>query len=848
MAALSFGEHIRTKRLALLAHDARFTLRRLAGRLGIQPSYLSRLERGAAPSLSEEHLLALARELGDDPDVLCALAGKLPGDVRRILLNAPERLLPLVRALEQPGWLGPDARNTPPQFWDCYRESQHLARVGSFVRDLETGEDFCSEEIFRILGLPIDGPTPSFADFLYLIHPDDRQTVLDVRQRLAAGGAPIHYAYRFKRGDCLWRHAKAVARCQCDAAGRAQRIHGTIQDVTAERQALEDLRAVAQFPEDNPNPVLRVGRDGRLAFANRASAALLDAAGLAVGEPVGTPLQDAVQAALASAASQEIDMATRKGVQRLTVVPLPASGQANIYGRDVTDLHETAQSLAAAEARCRRIIDDAVLGVFRATQDGRLLSANPALARLFGYASPEEMQAHIGINTDALYQNPQLRREVVQRLADKEGLLNFENPYRRKDGSTFIGNLHARLSVEADGEGVIEGFIEDITERKQAQAELAASEERLKTHLRNFPLPTFTFDLRGRHLVLTSANKAAEALFRGRIGACLGSPAETIFEASPDVYLGLWSAFEGRRSERRRLSLRPPGADAAGLFDMTFVFVSPDTVMLHAEEITAVARMREDLHRTSEKLRSILDHVPCAIYIKDAGGRYILINRAMEELFGRPAADVVGLSPTAIHDPEVAARILDDDRQVYASSQPTTFEEDILARGERRRFLTTKVPLVDQNGEPYAICGMSLDITERLVLERQVQAERDTLRTILDHVPYAALLAGADGRTLFLNQRFIDLTGYAQEDIPSVAEWMPKAYPDPGLRARVMADWQSIQGRPCRRIYPVRCGDGRSRWIDFNTVALPDGRMLLTLLEADPRPLLGAGLPGGNHP
>jgi len=605
---------------------------------------------------------------------------------------------------------------------------------------------------------------------------------------------------------------------------------------------------MAQFPEDNPNPVLRVGRDGRLAFANRASAPLLDAAGLAVGEPVGAPLQGVVQAALANAASQEIDMATSEGVQRLTVVPQPASGLANIYGRDVTDLHETAQSLAASEARCRRIINDAVLGVFRATQDGRLLSANPALARLFGYASPEEMQTHVGVNTDAVYQDPQLRREVVQRLADKEGLLNFENHYRRKDGSTFIGNLHARLSVEADGERVIEGFIEDITERKQAQAELAASEERLKTHLRNFPLPTFTFDLRGRQLVLTSANKAAEALFRGRIGACLGSPAETIFEATPDVYLNLWSAFEGRRSERRRLSLRPPGADVAGLFDMTFVFVAPDTVMLHAEEITALARMREDLHRTSEKLRSILDHVPCSIYIKDAGGRYILINRAMEELFGRPAADVVGLPPTAIHDPEVAARILDDDRQVYASSRPTTFEEDILAQGEMRRFLTTKVPLTDQRGEPYAICGMSLDITERLVLERQVQAERDTLRTILDHVPYAALLAAADGRTLFLNQRFIDLVGYTLEDIPSADAWMPKAYPDLDLRARAAADWQSTQGRPCRRIYPVRCGDGRSRWIDFNTTALPDGRMLLTLLEADPRPLLGNGPPGGNQP
>lgn len=976
-----FGQRIHNKRLDRLAQDPRFTLRQLAARLGIQPSYLSRLERGAAPSLSEEHILALARELDDDPDVLLALAGKLPGDVRRALLAAPERLLPLVRALDQPCWLGPDARNTPPQFWDSYRESQHLARVGSFVRDLETGEDFWSEEFFRIFGLPAGGPAPTFDAFLALVHPDDRPAVAEVRQRLYAGGEPIHYTYRFRRGDGLWRHAKAVARCQCDAAGRGRRILGTVQDVTTERQALEDLRAVAQFPEDNPGPVLRVNREGRLAYANRAGTPLLDASGLAVGEPVGPPLADAVRAALASAAPREIDMAVGGGVQRLTVVPRPLSGQANIYGRDVTeelaakaaleaarrdagqaghmlqavldaspdtitfvsadgrilranaamaravlgstagddparlvglhrndifgpetreaveredqaamdlgqpchstrpmafaagdggvrqmlisrsplrndagevvgfcaigrdvtDWHDAAQALAASEARSQRIINDAVLGVFRATADGRVLTVNPAMARLFGYDSPEEMLALAGHDAGALYQNPKRRREIVRRLTNKEGLLNFETPYRRKDGSTFIGNLHARLAVDADGQRCIEGFIEDITGRKRVQAALAASEERLKTHLRNFPLPTFTFSLRGRQLVLADANKAAEALFRGRIGACLDSPAEVVFEEAPDIYLALWSAFEGRRGERRRLTLRPPGADEPGLFDMTFVFVSPDTVMLHAEEITAVARMREDLNRTSEQLRSILDHVPCAVYFKDTSGRCIMVNRAVEEIFGRPAVEVVNQTPGAIHDPEVAARIADDDRRVLASGRPETFEEDIVARGRTRRFLTTKVPLADARGEPYALCGMSLDITERLALEREIQAERDTLRTILAHVPYAAILVTADGRIPFVNQRFIDLVGYTLDDIPTAADWMPRAYPDPSLRARVEADWQAAQGTACRRIYPVHCADGRSRWIDFKCVPLPDGRMLLTLTEADPRPLLGNG-------
>ncbi|MHC1791365.1 PAS domain S-box protein [Solidesulfovibrio sp.] len=836
MAAHPFGDHIRTRRLSLLTTDKTFTLRRLAARLGIQPSYLSRLERGANPSLSEDHILALARELGDNADRLLALAGKLPADVRRILLADPVRLLPRVRALADPPGLGPKCGSTPPQFWDTYRESQQLARVGSFVRDVVTGEDFWSEEFFRIFGRPPDSPTPSFQEFLDLVHPEDRPAVAGVRQRLLAGEGPVHYAYRFRRGDGLWRHARAVARCDRDADGRPRRIHGTVQDVTTERQALDNLRCVARFPEENPWPVLRVSQDGHLAYANRASTPLLDAAGLAVGEPAGAPLAGLIADALADGRKREIDFSLDDGLLRLTLIPLPGSGQVNMYGSDITAWRDAAQALAACEARCRRLTDNAVLGVFQSTPGGRIVSANPALAQLFGFDSPEDLLTHWGEDASLAFANPARRQDVVRQLAAAGGLRNFESRYRRKDGSTFIGNLHARLSGDESNGPLIEGSIEDITERKQVEAELAASEERLKTHLRNFPLPTFTFALRHRELVLTDANKAAEALFRGRIGTSLGSPAERVFQEAPNVYLALWNAFEGRRNDRRRLRLRPPGADTAGLFDMTFVFVAPDTVMLHAEETTAVSLMRETLYRTSEQLRSVLDHVPCAVYFKDLEGRCIMVNRAVEETFGRPTAEIVGHSPGSIHQSAVAARIAEDDRRVLASGRPATFEEDVVARGQVRRFLTTKVPLIDERGEPYALCGMSLDITDQKKLEREIQAERDTLRTILAHVPYAAILASAEGRVLFLNQRFVDLVGYTLEDIPDVAAWMPRAYPDPALRARVETDWRSVQGINCRRVYPVRCGDGQSRWLDFKSVALPDGRMLLTMSETEPPP------------
>jgi PAS domain S-box-containing protein len=987
MAAHPFGDHIRRKRLALLAGDQRFSLRRLAARLGIQASYLSRLERGAAPSLSENHIVALAGELGEDPDALLALAGKIPSDVRQALLARPAVFAALVRDLAGrsdaalTNCLGRD------ELWTSFQETQRLARVGSFSRDLATGRDVWSDEFFRIFGLPEDSPTPTFEQFHALVHPEDRDAVMAVRQKLLSGTVPVRYTYRFRRADGVWRHARAVARSACDASGHVTRVFGTVQDVTTERQALEDLRCVARFPEDNPNPVLRVTGEGLLAYANRAAGPVLDALGLAVGQAVDRPLADILAEALGAGQARELDLAIGDRVLAFTVVPLPASGYANLYGRDVTGerlarealaeahnrlatlagadidrrmlrvlldvsmdpvvfvsgdgrflrvndvfaralgqayggdpdrmagLHltdvfdadtagriaardaaamadggicqeeyaqavttsdgvrrllrvrrgplrdasgavvgvcavgrdvtewrQTAHALAETEARYRRLFDDAMLGVFRATASGRVLSVNPTMARLFGYDSPGEMVRMLGDTSGGAYQDPRRREEIVRRLAEEGGLQRFENTYRRKDGSVFIGNLHARLAGGGDEEPVVEGFVEDITARKRMEMELAASEERLKTHLRNFPLPTLTFCLRDRELVLVDANKAAEVLFRGRIGACLEAPAGAIFDEAPEVYLALWGALESRRSDRRRLSFRPPGVAEPGIFDMTFVFAAPDTVMLHAEEITALARTREALRRTSAQLRGILDHVPCAVYFKDPAGRCIMVNRGVEDIFGLPAEDIVGQTPGYVHDPEVAARIAEDDRRVMASGQAVTFEEEIIARGRPRRFLTTKVPLRDENGEPYAICGMSLDITPQKELERDIKAERDTLRTVLANVPYAATLVSAEGRTLYINQRFIDLVGYTLDDIPDIKSWWPKAYPDPDLRRRVRADWQACLGTDSRRAYPVRCGDGKTRLLDFMSVNLPDGRMLLTLTEIESDPPQGGGV------
>ena len=95
-----FGKYIREKRLLLQKEDRKFSLRQLAGRIAIEPSYLSKLERGEQNYLSEEKIDALAKELGEDKDVLLALIGKVSIDIQEIIKKRPQLFSELIRELK----------------------------------------------------------------------------------------------------------------------------------------------------------------------------------------------------------------------------------------------------------------------------------------------------------------------------------------------------------------------------------------------------------------------------------------------------------------------------------------------------------------------------------------------------------------------------------------------------------------------------------------------------------------------------------------------------------------------------------------------------------------------------
>lgn len=132
------------------------------------------------------------------------------------------------------------------------------------------------------------------------------------------------------------------------------------------------------------------------------------------------------------------------------------------------------KTLQEAEEKYRGIFENAIEGIFQATPDGVLRRANPAMARIFGYDSLDEFLSNVRSLGSRVMVNPDSMQNFYEHVRDKGEVKRFEAEYYRRDGKAIWGSLNARAIYNETGELVfIEGILEDITDRKKAEHDLA---------------------------------------------------------------------------------------------------------------------------------------------------------------------------------------------------------------------------------------------------------------------------------------------------------------------------------------------------------------------------------------
>ncbi|MBF0547321.1 MAG: response regulator [Candidatus Riflebacteria bacterium] len=188
----------------------------------------------------------------------------------------------------------------------------------------------------------------------------------------------------------------------------------------------------------------------------------------------------------------------------------------------------------------------------------------------------------------------------------------------------------------------------------------------------------------------------------------------------------------------------------------------------------AIARQRsqEELKRVNSLLRereslfrAILDYSPAMIFLKEAFGPYVLVNRRWAEAFGKTPEEIRGKNDYDLFPKEIADEYTANDKLVVVKGTAIEVEEHVLIDRKPRIFLSVKFPIGGISESKTMICGIATDISRRKTAEEELKESENRLRDILESSPVGVSISDFEGKYQFVNSRIAQAVGISREEM-----------------------------------------------------------------------------------
>jgi PAS domain S-box-containing protein len=164
------------------------------------------------------------------------------------------------------------------------------------------------------------------------------------------------------------------------------------------------------------------------------------------------------------------------------------------------------------------------------------------------------------------------------------------------------------------------------------------------------------------------------------------------------------------------------------------------------QDVTGRVRAESELRQSRKLLQAIMDNTPVVMTIKDAAGRYVMVNRRFTEVFEVPMAHVIGKTDHELFDAEDADRFRRNDQEVLTRGRPIEIEEVVPLRSGTRTFMLLKFPVETSGGQVLTVGGISMDITERKQADRALKESEARKSAILDAALDCIITLDHEGR------------------------------------------------------------------------------------------------------
>ncbi len=499
------------------------------------------------------------------------------------------------------------------------------------------------------------------------------------------------------------------------------------EGIAALRQALKETQEAQKACEarfrniinHSADGILIVDPDGIVRFANPAAEALLARPAESLeGAIFGFPI--------VAGETAEIDLvcgtrAPQTCVAEMRVAETEWDGERVYLAtlHDITDRKRAAERLRESEERYRLLAQNTVDAIWRMDLDTTFTYINPAIKAMTGF-TPEEwigstLREHC--KAEDFAQMQAVIQEALARLPATEGIV-FETTILKKTGASLPVEITGRVLTDAQGQPVaLQGVTRDITERKRAARKI----ENLARFPAENPNPVLRVTPEGR---IRYANAAAWSLLR----ACGHGNRRSLPAAWQQLAKDTFSSGSPQDIEKT--------CDGR-TFSLTFApVINQGYINIYGLDITERKETAAALWESQHMLRSILDHIPQAVFWKDRDSVFLGCNRAFAEDAGMDdPQEVIGKDDFALSwSKEAEMYRADDQHVVETGTARLRYEEpQTTPEGETIWLETSKVPLHGASGEVIGVLGMYEDITARreaATREQQYIRRLETLHQI----------------------------------------------------------------------------------------------------------------------
>ncbi len=497
-------------------------------------------------------------------------------------------------------------------------------------------------------------------------------------------------------------------------------------------------------------------------------------------------------------------------------------------------LVKSEQRATKAEMRLLDAIESLPEGIIVYDDDERFVLCNsryrdfyPQIAELLEPGTKLEVIARAAFERDAVIQAIGNVEEWTELWLREHRSGQETHEQQLSDGRWLLCNSRKT------GGGDTVGVRTEITQLKQKEMELQASQRLLQTVFDSNPHAIFVRDREGRYLMVNETLAERYGLgpkeFEGRhlrdivSGMSVDREWRTYLQSDQDVIrTGRRISLPDRtldfpNGERRTVhTIKSPLRDEAG---------EVVGVVGVTEDITERKRTERELQASQRLLQTVFDSNPHAIYVRDREGRYIMVNQTMAERYNMAAEDFVGkhVSEVLSHVQTDWEAFLQTDQYVVNTGKRLTLQNRLhkLKDGSHRIIHAVKSPLRDEAGEVSGVVGVSEDVTERLRTERELQASQRLLQTVFDSISHWIFVKDKESRYLKVNRAFAESYGLLPGDFVGVHTMDIRTGTEDELRRFVETDEQVMK-------------EDRPLVLSEYAATLPDGGLRISNMTKTP--------------